>query len=285
MLTKTEAIKVTQDVLNLSPYAETEVALSSHHQLLTRFGDNRITQNVVRETLSLGIRANHRNRTARLEIDQLDTESVKSAYQRLGGILEMIAEASSPPALYPPGDYYPEIKRNPIRGLTSEQAAESVQRAVAAAKKGRFLASGIVSSDCQCLVLSNSKGLCLSDEISDSTFTCTMDGESGAARGYSFQADPNRLEVDQAITQSIKKCGRAQNPVSVEPGFYDVVLEPAAVAELVVFLGWLGLSGKAYLEKRSFCTGKLDQEILAKNVSLADDPLHSGIIRSNKNMV
>jgi predicted Zn-dependent protease len=54
------------------------------------------------------------------------------------------------------------------------------------------------------------------------------------------------------------------NPIELDPGTYEVVLEPRAVASILLFPAWLGFNGKAYAEGTSFAhlgEGQFDARI------------------------
>src|SRR3546814_565276 len=57
--------------------------------------------------------------------------------------------------------------------------------------------------------------------------------------------------------------------MDLEPGSYEVVLEPRAVASLVLFPAWLGFNGKAHAEGTSFV--HLGELQLDPSIDLWDD--------------
>ena len=59
------------------------------------------------------------------------------------------------------------------------------------------------------------------------------------------------------------------NPVELAPGSYEVVLEPRAVAAMLLFPAWLGFNGKAHAEGTSFA--HLGEQQFDDRISLWDD--------------
>lgn len=280
MVDKKTALKTAQEILAASPFKETEVALTFSHAMLTRYGDNAVTQNVEQTGITLGLRAVLHDpegaKTARVECDQTDTHSVKRAYERLKKILEVMPSSSDIAGIYKPQDN-PRAAEKPEPTLPNpEDAALAVAKASEAAKPHGLQASGTMSAEIQTTVLVNSQGLEAVDLLSDSEFACTIEGNGGAGRGFSHEPYSKHLSIDASIERALNKCldssGRLGEAVALEPGNYDVVLEPAAIAELLVYFGWTGLSAKAYLENRVFCRQKLGQKIISENISLLDDP-------------
>jgi predicted Zn-dependent protease len=83
--------------------------------------------------------------------------------------------------------------------------------------------------------------------------------------------DWRALETDALGAIALGKAERSRDPGEVPPGRYTVVLEPAAVAELVAFLAWLGLGAQSEQEGRSFLSGRLGERITGAGVTLVDD--------------
>ncbi len=282
MMTKNDLLKAAQDILAASPFKETEISVTAAESALTRYGDSKITQNVNQEKTSVSLRGIVRTakgaRTARVETDQLDSKSVNRAYERLSKILDVIPDADEVAGLHPAGDRYAVPVHQSHDVAEPELAAAAVQIASKATKENGFQSSGTFSSDRQIQVYANSTGLRLANEISDSEFACTIEGKGGAGRGFSNQANAKELKVEASVSRALEKCVfSASGLESVAPGNYDVVLEPAALAELLVFFGWIGLSAKGYLEDRVFCKGKLGEKIFNERVTLFDDPLNPEI--------
>jgi predicted Zn-dependent protease len=100
--------------------------------------------------------------------------------------------------------------------------------------------------------------------------------------GYSLRqgADFDGIDAERVAEEAAEKAIRGRNPEDLEPGEYDVVLEPYAVEDLVDFIARLGLQGRALLEKTSFATGKLGERLLSEQITLTDDPLDpEGMVR------
>jgi predicted Zn-dependent protease len=60
------------------------------------------------------------------------------------------------------------------------------------------------------------------------------------------------LDGRRAGEVAAAKATGGANPVDLEPGTYEVVLEPRAVAAMLLFPAWLGFNGKAHAEGTSF---------------------------------
>jgi predicted Zn-dependent protease len=65
------------------------------------------------------------------------------------------------------------------------------------------------------------------------------------------------------------KARAGTDPISLDPGSYEVVLEPRAVASLLLFPAWLGFNAKAHAEGTSFV--HLGEQQLDEQIDLWDD--------------
>ena len=85
----------------------------------------------------------------------------------------------------------------------------------------------------------------------------------------------NSLELAQRASD---KAHRSTGPRELEPGRYTVILEPAAVLDLVGFL-FYDFAATALEDKRSCLNGRMGKRVFGKNITILDDvynPLQLG---------
>jgi predicted Zn-dependent protease len=70
-----------------------------------------------------------------------------------------------------------------------------------------------------------------------------------------------------------EKAYRAANAVELAPGRYTVILEPAAVLDLVGFL-FYDFAATALEDKRSCFNERMNKQVLGKSISIVDDVYH-----------
>src|SRR5258708_12205108 len=80
--------------------------------------------------------------------------------------------------------------------------------------------------------------------------------------------DPRRLAEIAA-----EKALNSQNPDELAPGKYTVVLEPAAVLDLVGFMFW-AFGGLAILDQRSFLNNRIGPNLFRANITILDPLYH-----------
>jgi predicted Zn-dependent protease len=253
---------------------ETEVEVDEVVDTLTRFANNTIHQNVAEHGLTVSIRAVVDGRTARVSTNRLDEDS-------LGAALEDAAflAASQPrdPHLLPMlGKHrYHRVRRfvPATAKLSADERARAVKQACDLAERKGQVAAGIFSCGQNQIILGNSRGLLASYRQTHSAFSVTMQHGAAASWAKANVADVRRLNpVDLAKTAS-EKAARAQNPVELVPGKFTVILEPAAVLDLVGFL-FYDFAATAVHDKRSCLSGRVGKRLFGKNIGISDDAYH-----------
>lgn len=92
------------------------------------------------------------------------------------------------------------------------------------------------------------------------------------ASGYASEVDYDMDALNPRTTASlaIKKCCLGLIKISLPPKRYDVILEPAAVAELIQWLNYIGFGAKHVFEETSFMYNKNGKRITGESVSIYD---------------
>ena len=70
-----------------------------------------------------------------------------------------------------------------------------------------------------------------------------------------------------------KKAVDSRTRAEIPAGKYTVILEPAAVLDIVGFMFW-DYSGMAILDQRSFLTGRIGTKLFGENITIWDDVTH-----------
>src|SRR5208337_238632 len=98
--------------------------------------------------------------------------------------------------------------------------------------------------------------------------------------GWQKANSPDVANLDPLVLAetAAKKAVDSARPREIPAGKYTVILEPAAVLDIVGFMFW-DYSGMAILDQRSFLTGRMGTKLFGDNISIWDDvghPLQTG---------
>ena len=159
--------------------------------------------------------------------------------------------------------------------LDAAAGGAALAAAFAAAAERGVEAHGIWTAGEVETAIASSEGIRLSDRVTDA-FMKVVCIAPGGRSGYAARAATaaSRIDADALAARAAAKAAAAGEPALLEPGEYPVVLEPAAVGELLSYLGWTALDGLAYAEDRGAFCGRLGDRVAAAAVNLADSTRH-----------
>jgi predicted Zn-dependent protease len=112
--------------------------------------------------------------------------------------------------------------------------------------------------------------------LAESSVTMLADNSSGWQKSNS--PDVRQFDPVALAERAAEKARRSAHPQELAPGKYTVILEPAAVLDLVGFMFW-DFAGMALLDQRSFLNNRLGQKLFGDEITIYDDvahPLQSG---------
>jgi predicted Zn-dependent protease len=274
MLTRQQAEALFERILKYSTADETEAMISSTSYALTRFANNSIHQNMAEEGVSLSVRAMIDRRTARASTNKLDEDSIRQVSEAALALARL--QPPDPDMLpMPPPQTYRAMDRfsTETAELGPQTRAETIRKIIERAEEDHLTAAGVFSNNTYLLALFNSRGLRAYHEETMSEFSVTMMAPSGS--GWAKKSMPQwpELEPMALADRAARKALLSQDPRDLEPGKYTVILEPAAVLDLLGFL-LMDFGGLAVHEQRSCLTGRVGQTLFGKNINIRDDVFH-----------
>jgi PmbA protein len=254
---------------------ETEVHVDEVADALTRFANNGIHQNVSEHGLTVSIRTVAEGRTARATTNRLDEDSLRSTIE---ASLSLAHSQPKDPRLLPmPGrQRYRQVNRfvRHSAALAPEDRARAVRRACDLAVKRGQVAAGIFSSGQSQTAVGNSRGLFAAYRETHSQFSITMQEDPAASWAKANSADIRTLDSQKLAERASEKAHHAIHAKELAPGRYTVILEPAAVLDLVGFL-FYDFAATAVEDKRSCLNERLGKQLFGPNISLSDDVFHT----------
>ena len=274
--TRDEVGELLDRALALSEAPQTEVVYLGQDSALTRFATNQIHQNVREHDASLQVRVIDEDRIGVASTNRLEEDGIRDVVERAAAI----AARSAPnprAAILPEPDGRTHDPELGFVAATAEAGAElraEGARAVIDAGEAKGLqSSGSFSTSVMTIAVANTHGIRAQHRSTRAALlTVMMDGfASGAASGYAHAGSPDVREIDAAALGEVaaRKGDQMRGAGELEPGEYEVILEEEAVAGLLEYLSFIGFSGLAHEEGRSFMD--LGKRVMGENVSIWDD--------------
>ena len=253
---RSAALALAERVLDLvrsrAASAEAEVNVRTGTLALTRFANSAIHQNVAEDLREVSVRVALDGRVSAARLDASGGDDELRAL--VDGVLE--AASVSPldtdwPGLASPTPA-PDVDHwDDASGDASPGERASLVGAFVAAAEG-LVTAGAASTAAVHAAFANTAGQSLTGRC---TFA-TIDGiaRSGSSDGVARQSSV-RLGALDAAAAGRRAAGKARDgaePGDLDPGRYEVVLEPSCVADIVDFVLVHGFGGRAVNEDRSF---------------------------------
>ncbi len=279
MLDRNQSAAIFAKLRSYASADELEVLFYATHNALTRFANNTIHQNVAEENVVVSVRTAFGQRTARATTNKLDDESLKRVVQAS----ENLAKVQQPdPDLLPmpdscgagalaretPGRHFLQTAT-----LTPQDRAETVKKIVSIAEKHKLTTAGIVSNSESVEGIFNSRGLSGWHTQTSSEISITM--LAADSSGWQKANSPNVANLDAAnlAETAARKAIESAQPREIPAGKYTVILEPAAVLDMVGFM-FYDFGGQAVLDQRSFLNNRVGKQVFGSNVNIWDDVVH-----------
>ncbi|MFF5174759.1 TldD/PmbA family protein [Micromonospora sp. NPDC000089] len=257
------------------PHAQAEVEAVRHDLALTRFANSAIHQNVAESGVAVRLRLHVDGRTAAGGGSLVDPDGLRALVERTLAAARLCPPDPAWPGLTPPT---PVLSSGVLDEATAhaepDARAERVRAFVDAV--GGLEAAGYCRTSYRSGAFANSAG----HSAHGRAVEAAMDGiaRAGGADGVARLCADRLADLDGVAlgARAAAKARAAAEPVELPPGRYQVVLEPAAVADLLHNLAWYGFNGKRYAERQSFA--ELGAAQFDPAVTLVDDPLHGAVL-------
>ncbi len=283
MITEEKANEIFEIVSKAAEADEVELLIAGGHHALTRFANNTIHQNVADENYVVSIRTVIGKKTARATTNKLDPDSLTRAVRSA----EAITAVQQPdPDLLPMAEAGREVddERKPNRwfeetaAVTPQDRAAAVASMVEVAKRYKLTTAGIYSTTRSVEAIFNSRGVDQYHQQTSSEISVTMLAEDSSGWQKFNSPDVRRLDPLALAETAARKACESAHPQELAPGKYTVILEPAAVLDLVGFM-FYDFGGLAILDQRSFLNNRVGTKLFGNNINIWDDayhPLQSG---------
>ncbi|MFY9645868.1 MAG: TldD/PmbA family protein [Terriglobales bacterium] len=286
MLTREQSAEIFERIRRFGSADEVEALITSSRFALTRFANNTIHQNVEEENSIVSVRANFGGRTARATANQFDDASLRRAVEAA----ESLARVQAPdPDLLPvptaeeaegtgksPVPPEPRVSNrffDETAAVSPADRAEVVKGIVSVADKQKLTTAGIDSISESYEGFFNSRGLSTwhRQTLAEVSITMLADDSSGWQKLNS--PDVRKLDAARLAETAAQKAVDSAHPREIAPGKYTVILEPAAVLDIIGFMFW-DYSGVAILDQRSFLNDRIGARLFGENISISDDAAH-----------
>ncbi|HEY5648043.1 MAG TPA: TldD/PmbA family protein [Nitrospiria bacterium] len=281
MIDEKQFKKITEIIRGQAGSAGVEVILTDRREGLTRFGNNIVSQHVESRNAELEIRILDGKKQGKAGCNRFDRETLGRTVERAAALARVQKED---PSLLPfPGPQsYREISHHysPTAKVLPGHKVDRLKAAIKPVIRTKARAAGTFTHGEQAVGISNSAGLYVFNRYTSAQFGVTVMAGDGSGWAEATHPDIRTIDPVALTAAALEKALASRHPKEFPPGAYDVILEPAAVAELLLFMAWEGFGALQFQEGRSFLSGKIGKKVFDDRVTIVDDvfdPLTMGL--------
>jgi predicted Zn-dependent protease len=260
--------------------SDVEALFGAHRSALTRFANNTIHQNVAEQGQWVSLRVLFDQKTARATTNRFDPDSLRAVVEQAIALTKSAApDADLLPLAQPSA--VPNVSRfdQATADTTPRDRASAVAESIGLVEEARQTAAGIFSTGESVEAILNSAGVAAIHAETMAQFSITVMAEDSS--GWAKASSVSRSDIDPLgmARSASDKARLSRAPREVPAGRYTVILEPAAVLDLVGQM-FGDFSATALADQRSFLIDRLGTKLFGANINIWDDaahPLQSGV--------
>ena len=271
---------IVEKVVKMSKADDVQVNVNSGYQADLRFAANQVSTSGGVINGQVAVTSTFGKKHATAVTNDLSDDALRRTVDQSESLAKLSPddpEVMPPlgPQTYLPVNGYFDSTAN----LTPEDRARAALTALDPARKAADLkAAGFIVVNSGSNSLGNRTGLFAYNRSTAANYTLTVRTNDGTGSGWAGAEHPDWKQIDFAgmASNAITKARLSRNPVAIEPGRYDVILEPQAVGDLVQLMGF-ALNARTADEGRSAFAkagggNKIGEKIVDSRVTIFSDP-------------
>ncbi len=284
MMTNRDAEDLVGKILRFSKLPECELSVNQTETVFIRFANNGVTTSGYQLTRQISVTSiTDDKRTGNSVITEISDEALRLGVAQS----EELAKISRPDPEHvrPLGrQVYPTLNNfDPFTAAArGDLLGQHIASIIESARSRNLSAAGFITRTATSAAIGNKAGLFGYTNYTDSSLSSTMRSQDGSSSGWANQVSTTVKDLDGAKVARIsgEKCVTGLRKRRLEPGKYTVILEPAAVSDLLGYFGW-GIGAREAEQGQSFLSrkGKAGETVLGDKlfpdyITLRSDPFN-----------
>ena len=273
-LSKDYILSTFRQALKSANADQTEIVLESEKLSLSRFAESKLTQNLTTSDNLVIVRSIRDKKIGVSVSNSIELEDIKKAVKTAEEISavqeadEQFITLPNSPLAVQTKSYYQTTDT-----ITPGGRADAIDRTIQIGKQKNLTASGAYKTTADRAAVVNSLGTEQYYEGTLAEFSLTMSGDKeNSGFAISCNRDSAQIDPDQMANRAADKAVRSIDPIKLETGPYTIIMEPAAVGQMVLLFSFLGFGCKTFISRRSFMSGNIGKPIVGGNITLTEDP-------------
>jgi predicted Zn-dependent protease len=258
---------------------EADAVFISTDQNISRFANSNLHQNMSEISAELTLRVIAGGAMGVASTTSFDAEEIAAT----AALAREAARHSDPlqnfSGLYRGGEDVPSLRtfHDDVAGISPADKARSLKAVFDRGRAAGVHFAGNYATSAASVACGNSHGVRRYCTIT--TSEAVMIAIKGAESGYATAIGRGLVDVVALGDEATYKATLCDDQIEdIEPGAFDVILEPPATAEVVEWLNMIAFTGQSYDDGSSFFVGNLGKQLLGANCSMTDDALDESFL-------
>ncbi|MHA1930153.1 MAG: TldD/PmbA family protein [Candidatus Thorarchaeota archaeon] len=264
---------------------QAEASIVLREFALTRLANSIIDQNVAEKHASVNIILYFGKRKGSTNVEVFENNALIKVIESVARIAKLSPEDADFKSIPSPMEYSSQLKDIELVSKSTldadpEKRAEYAMTAIDIAHdtdKRISSVAGAISNATTEKVFFNSLGIEAYRAGTTSEINLTILASDGVEETAGWSSDTrrdfNQLKVEDVARIAATKATTGFGMVNIEPGEYEIVLEPAALSGFMFFINYFGFSAQNYQDYQSFLIDKIGEKVFSEKLSLWDDAL------------
>lgn len=253
---------------------EADAVVIATDRNISRFANSTIHQNMSETTAELSLRVVVDGAFGLASTTVFDDDEIR----RTADLAREAARLARPlpgfKGLYSQSEPLAELKTwdEATASIAPAEKARSLREVFDRGRRSSIEYAGSYTTSAMSVAAGNSHGVRRSSRttFADATLIAIhADGSGYATRCARTAEGVGVIELgDESATKATMLLDARE---AFEPGLYDVILEPAAIAEVMDWMNMIAFSGQSFEDGSSFFVGNIGSQILSDSLTIADD--------------
>ena len=274
-MTGAELLALCRDALARAGEAHAEVYATHRARGCARFAGGELGQHMELDEPLATVRVARGKRVAEAQTSQLEVAAIVDAIARAAAAAPLLPESEGFPGFAGAGEPTAAASRfaKDTADATPETRAELLAPVLARVRDAGLFAAGMLESARGAAAVATTEGCARSHDDTIASFkvwALETPGAGGAA-GYGGHMHQSlaALAIERETERAIRMGTLGKNPIELDAGHYDVVMEPAAMAELLEWLSQIAFGAPEFEQGGS--PMKLGERITGERVTIRED--------------
>jgi predicted Zn-dependent protease len=274
-----ELLALCKEALAEAGEAEAELFAEDRRRGFARFAIGELGQHMELEGPAAVARVAHGACVAEASTSRLDRASLVEAIRQAAQAARFVPETEGFPGFADGRDPVADVPRfaSTTAEATAEERTARLAPAMEAIRSAGLVSAGALETASYAMALATTRGCARSHAGTVASFkvwALETPGAGGAA-GYGghLHRDVTKLAIEEETARAIRVAKLGRDPIALDAGTYDVVMEPAAISELLEWLTSIAFGAPEVEQGTSPVAGRAGEPITGDAVTLTEDPL------------